>query len=69
MASGSMGSSQTTADNTGDEPGSMFIQCDSCKVWQHGGCVGIMDEASTPDEYFCEDCRPDFHQLGKAPNG
>lgn len=56
-------------DGSGDEPGSLFIQCDTCEVWQHGGCVGIMDEASTPDNYFCELCRPDFHHLGKTANG
>lgn len=40
-----------------------FIQCDICKVWQHGGCVGIMDEATSPEEYFCEQCRKDLHKI------
>jgi len=52
-----------------EELGGLFIQCDLCKVWQHGGCVGILDEASTPDNYYCELCRSDFHQLLTAPNG
>lgn len=52
-----------------DDIGSMFIQCDSCKVWQHGGCVGIMDEETSPDEYFCEECRKDLHQTRGEPNG
>ncbi|BCR94706.1 putative transcriptional regulator (Cti6) [Aspergillus luchuensis] len=52
-----------------DEIGSMFIQCDSCKVWQHGGCVGIMDEAMSPDEYFCEECRKDLHKIISETNG
>lgn len=56
-------------DANGDEPGSLFIQCDECEVWQHGGCVGIMYEADTPDNYFCEQCRPDFHTLAKTANG
>lgn len=52
-----------------DEIGSMFIQCDLCKVWQHGGCVGIMDEETSPDEYFCEECRKDLHTIRGEPNG
>ncbi|KAI9804415.1 MAG: hypothetical protein M1825_001314 [Sarcosagium campestre] len=52
-----------------DELGGLFIQCDDCKVWQHGGCVGIMDEGMSPDEYYCELCRPDLHKLSTGPNG
>ncbi|MCJ1252137.1 hypothetical protein MMC30_009375 [Trapelia coarctata] len=51
-----------------EELGGLFIQCDTCKVWQHGGCVGILDDAKTPDEYFCELCRKDFHGLMTADN-
>ncbi|KAF2743321.1 hypothetical protein M011DRAFT_410818 [Sporormia fimetaria CBS 119925] len=50
------------ADAHNEESG-LFIQCDTCHVWQHGQCVGIMDEASSPDEYFCEECRKDLHKL------
>lgn len=46
-----------------------FIQCDECKVWQHGGCVGIMDEATSPEEYFCEQCRKDLHKITTTANG
>lgn len=52
-----------------DEIGSMFIQCDSCKVWQHGGCVGIMDEAMSPEEYFCEKCQKNLHRITSESNG
>ncbi|KMU83392.1 hypothetical protein CIHG_01174 [Coccidioides immitis H538.4] len=52
-----------------DDAGSLFIQCDSCKVWQHGGCVGIMEEALSPDEYFCEKCRKDLHRVIVSGNG
>lgn len=52
-----------------EDAGSLFIQCDSCKVWQHGGCVGIMEEALCPDEYFCEKCRKDLHKLITGVNG
>ena len=46
-----------------------FIQCDTCKVWQHGGCVGIMDEVTSPEEYFCEQCRKDLHKITTTANG
>ncbi|KAL2868513.1 putative transcriptional regulator (Cti6) [Aspergillus lucknowensis] len=61
--------STDSSDSLSDDIGSMFIQCDSCKVWQHGGCVGIMDEAMSPDEYFCEECRKDLHQIRSERNG
>ncbi|KAK3310787.1 uncharacterized protein B0T15DRAFT_49940 [Chaetomium strumarium] len=57
-----------SADVTDDTAG-LFVQCDICKVWQHGGCVGIMTEESSPDEYFCEQCRADLHKLWTASNG
>ena len=50
-------------------PEGLFIQCDTCKVWQHGGCLGILEEAMTPEEYFCELCRKDLHRLMTASNG
>lgn len=52
-----------------DDSGNFFIQCDHCQVWQHGGCVGLIDEAMSPDEYFCEGCRPELHKIRKSPNG
>lgn len=58
-----------SSDLLSDDIGSMFIQCDSCKVWQHGGCVGIMDEEMSPDEYFCEECRKDLHKIRGESNG
>jgi hypothetical protein len=61
--------STESSDLLSDDIGSMFIQCDSCKVWQHGGCVGIMDEEMSPDEYFCEECRKDLHRIRGEPNG
>lgn len=53
-----------------DDIGGLFVQCDICKVWQHGGCVGILDEtAANRDDYFCEQCRKDLHKILTAPNG
>lgn len=57
----------SVADATEDLAG-FFVQCDVCKVWQHGGCVGIMNEDTSPDEYFCEQCRKDLHQIYTALN-
>lgn len=51
------------------DAGGLFIQCDICKVWQHGGCVGIMQEEASPDEYFCEECRKDLHKVTTSPKG
>lgn len=49
--------------------GDFFLQCDECKVWQHGGCVGIVDQAHSPDEYFCERCSKEYHRVGTTPEG
>lgn len=57
------------SDNQGDDAGGLFIQCDICKVWQHGGCVGIMEEAASPEEYFCEECRKDLHKVMTSSKG
>ncbi|WWC62671.1 uncharacterized protein I303_105268 [Kwoniella dejecticola CBS 10117] len=40
----------------------MMIQCDKCNVWQHGECMGIWGDEEAPDEYFCEECKPERHQ-------
>ncbi|KAI9890814.1 MAG: hypothetical protein M1814_003598 [Vezdaea aestivalis] len=61
--------SLATTEPLPEEAGSLFIQCDTCKVWQHGGCVGIMDETISPDEYYCEECRKDLHRLAVGMNG
>ncbi|RSM15927.1 hypothetical protein CEP52_000512 [Fusarium oligoseptatum] len=53
-----------TEDVTG-----FFVQCDVCKVWQHGACVGIFSAESSPEEYFCEQCRKDLHKIHTASNG
>ncbi|KAF2740998.1 hypothetical protein EJ04DRAFT_112158 [Polyplosphaeria fusca] len=52
-----------------DDDANVFVQCDSCKVWQHGRCVGIIDESASPDEYFCERCRKDLHVLTMTSEG
>lgn len=57
------------ATHLNDEAAGFFVQCDVCKVWQHGACVGIMTEEASPDEYFCEQCRKDLHKIFSARNG
>ncbi|PNY28114.1 histone deacetylase complex subunit cti6, partial [Tolypocladium capitatum] len=55
---------ELTEDVTG-----FFVQCDICKVWQHGACVGIFSAESSPEEYFCEQCRKNLHKIHTAING
>lgn len=56
------------ATDVTDDAAGFFVQCDVCKVWQHGACVGIMTEESSPEEYFCEQCRKDLHRIFTASN-
>ncbi|EME44846.1 hypothetical protein DOTSEDRAFT_70787 [Dothistroma septosporum NZE10] len=52
-----------------EEIGGLFILCDGCSVWQHGGCVGIVEENQSPDKYFCEECRPKQHAVSRDSRG
>ena len=63
------GEPNTSSEVVPEDAGGLFIQCDICKVWQHGGCVGILDEGMSPDEYFCEQCRKDLHRITVNPAG
>lgn len=57
-----------TKEETTEDLAGFFLQCDTCKVWQHGGCVGIKSEAVSPEEYFCEECRAHLHKKFVAAN-
>ncbi|KAG0351506.1 hypothetical protein BGZ54_003228, partial [Gamsiella multidivaricata] len=46
----------------------VMIQCEICKVWQHCPCVGLGDGEVTPDQYYCDSCRPENHPY-KVVNG
>jgi hypothetical protein len=46
-----------------------MICCERCNVWQHGPCVGVMSEKEAPETYYCEECRPDLHELGNRNQG
>lgn len=52
-----------------DDVGGLFIQCDNCGVWQHGGCVGFLSTDAVPDNYYCEKCRPDDHKVAMSGSG
>jgi hypothetical protein len=56
-------------DALSDDAGGLFILCDGCSVWQHGGCVGIVEESQSPDKYFCEQCRPKMHAIHTDSRG
>ncbi|KAH7888663.1 hypothetical protein F5I97DRAFT_2003858 [Phlebopus sp. FC_14] len=42
--------------------GEFMVQCESCNVWQHGLCMGFQSDEQLPEEYYCEQCKPDRHQ-------
>ena len=37
-----------------------MAQCEECKAWQHGVCMGYADAELVPQHYFCEQCRPEL---------
>ena len=56
-------------DDQSEEVGGLFISCDGCSVWQHGGCVGIIEDSQVPDKYYCEECKPRLHELHTDSRG
>lgn len=56
-------------DAQSEDAGGLFISCDGCSVWQHGGCVGIVEDAQVPDKYYCEECRPKLHEMHTDSRG
>ncbi|KAJ5164399.1 Zinc finger PHD-type [Penicillium coprophilum] len=39
-----------------------MICCDQCSAWQHNDCMGLtFTKGHEPDQYFCEQCRPENH--------
>lgn len=48
-----------------DDPdaGEFMVQCETCKVWQHGLCMGYISEDQVhDDDYYCELCKPQMHE-------
>ena len=49
--------------DTEDYRGWMMIVCEQCEAWQHNFCMGVPeDDAQLPDQYYCEQCRPQNHK-------
>ncbi|KAL9593703.1 MAG: hypothetical protein Q9179_005743 [Wetmoreana sp. 5 TL-2023] len=39
-----------------------MIVCDNCEAWQHNECMEVsLNDDELPEQYFCEQCRPDLH--------
>ncbi|KAF9268911.1 hypothetical protein L218DRAFT_954337 [Marasmius fiardii PR-910] len=59
------GITRCVCSSTGeDDPdaGEFMVQCETCKVWQHGLCMGFESEDQLhDDDYYCEQCRPEMH--------
>ncbi|KAG9221090.1 hypothetical protein CCMSSC00406_0005471 [Pleurotus cornucopiae] len=60
------GVTRCVCGSTEDDPdaGEFMVQCETCKVWQHGLCMGFESEDQLHDDdyfYYCELCRPDMH--------
>ncbi|KAJ3415415.1 hypothetical protein HDV05_005009 [Chytridiales sp. JEL 0842] len=46
--------------------GQFMIQCDKCKDWYHGSCVGITEKrASSIDSYECKLCKEFYEEMRK----
>ncbi|VEL29913.1 unnamed protein product, partial [Protopolystoma xenopodis] len=43
-----------------------LVQCDTCKIWQHGECVTAYPSTPLPSIYFCELCNPRTLRVAEA---
>lgn len=59
------GVTRCVCGSTGEDEadaGEFMVQCETCKVWQHGLCMGYDSEDQVHDaDYYCEQCRPELH--------
>ena len=49
-----------------------MICCDECEAWQHNECMEISEDSDElPEQYFCEQCKPQDHKelLAKIARG
>lgn len=49
------------ADEEPEVAGEFMAQCEMCKAWQHGQCMGFENIEALPQHYYCEQCRPDLY--------
>ncbi|MCJ1237748.1 hypothetical protein MMC14_005735 [Varicellaria rhodocarpa] len=50
----------------------VMVICDQCEAWQHNECMEISENSEElPDQYYCEQCKPEDHQklLAKVNRG
>ncbi|ORZ41469.1 hypothetical protein BCR44DRAFT_56372 [Catenaria anguillulae PL171] len=62
-----LGDARKTMDD-----GQLLVQCDKCKKWSHGKCVGVTKEAisaGTISEFWCSDCRRRASGVGLGAGG
>jgi len=55
-----------------EEDDRVMICCDMCEAWQHNECMEISEDSNElPDQYFCEQCKPEDHKelLAKVARG
>lgn len=46
-----------------EDSGEAWISCETCYAWQHNVCVGVSSfEDEIPENYWCEECRPEDHK-------
>ncbi|TIA83875.1 hypothetical protein E3P92_01815 [Wallemia ichthyophaga] len=60
---GGSGETRCVCGNSDEESYGFMIQCETCGCWQHGVCVGLVEEKYAPETYYCEECRPDMHPI------
>ncbi|KAI0823369.1 hypothetical protein BC628DRAFT_1325067 [Trametes gibbosa] len=53
------GVTRCICEDEGDQ-GEFMAQCEECKAWQHGVCMGYADAELVPQHYFCEQCKPEL---------
>ncbi|KAI9469132.1 MAG: hypothetical protein EXX96DRAFT_624036 [Benjaminiella poitrasii] len=46
----------------------LMVQCDKCEIWQHCECMGLIQN-ELPDHYYCDQCKPENHQIIKTSSG
>ncbi|CEJ80085.1 hypothetical protein VHEMI00290 [[Torrubiella] hemipterigena] len=50
------------ANEQDQDSGEAWISCETCFAWQHNVCVGVSSfEDEIPENYWCEQCRPQDH--------
>ncbi|KAI0358572.1 hypothetical protein OH77DRAFT_1193801 [Trametes cingulata] len=53
------GITRCICEDEGDQ-GEFMAQCEECKAWQHGVCMGYAEAELVPQHYFCEQCKPEL---------